>query len=989
MAGNRLEKYYSSFGGLDTRSNKLLSNPKTFRAGSKNFRYNFQDELQKANGFQHKNLSPGFINLGDIEYKYTDQNTGEEKSELLCVGSDGLLYRIRSHFLKITNLASATKYSFYYDEVADEYKFVLDGGYAAITVNSSFTMNQLKTAINGFGLSCDIVDDSGATVTSSKLAYYMDVTIDETLSLGVVTKASSRFWEVIEYPSKANNDDQVPFITSLNYYADPDYEGISSVNLNNSVYICDGGFVMKYDGKCVYRAGIPKILKPNQYGTANLNGFIITPTTAASGALTANQIYQYVYQAGFVDHQGSLVIGDYETSSEHLHMSINTGTTNAIENSINPIYRALDFPIFSCLVSGDQDIAASGGTITVAANHNIKVGMLLRIPVSNAALALPGYSYLMTRASAVTSTTISVELGMANASIFVTNPFGANFNAVGFHNSGFSLVSVSKYTTYPTLNPNYNYIAAGQVISGSGIQDKTFVVSANIQYPGATNESKDVVISKPTTTTTTGQTYSFYSYHTLLVNQQIINGGYAADSFKNTVGTPNSTNYWNPEIKFGAFLRVFRTVGNTDNLYRNIDLPLSHKYSQVYVDKFSDADAVNELSRLSILDSDVGGPLPRPCRYLTEWQGSLIQSGRPLDVSMLDQPYPGAVFSQYANLWGYPDDSYLGYKYTEADICDFQSVYWNNTPEGFPQDGLHEFQIKTKFNDRIKGVAENKDALFAFKERSTGVLVGSLAENDITLEVLEADVGCANHRTIKDVQGSLIWLDPVNGFFSCVAGRLPENIGFPISDQQKINLLKLDYSNACAGNFRKESLYVCSVGTTTFVYDYAYAGQNPRNCWYYWDRINVKSILSTSNDELLLNDGSITWKMKTTNSVYDFTDHKSAIDFLVNMAWLTAGAPTIDKHWIALWVNSIQGGFALDFTQYGNFLDTVIGSKLGVDFASESLGKKAVKLDFKAATPKLSGTSFGIRNNQKNKWVRIQGLEVQLSNDFDSGEPKK
>jgi hypothetical protein len=324
-------------------------------------------------------------------------------------------------------------------------------------------------------------------------------------------------------------------------------------------------------------------------------------------------------------------------------------------------------------------------------------------------------------------------------------------------------------------------------------------------------------------------------------------------------------------------------------------------------------------------------------------------------------------------------------------MADFQSVYWADylTPEGFPLDGLHEIAIDTKFSDKIKGVAPNKDALFAFKERSTAVLIGNFAQNDVTIEVLEADCGCISHKTIEEVRGALIWLDGINGFYSCVAGRLPENIGYPIQDYTKINAAGLNFSSASAANFRKESLYVCSVGTTTFVFDYADNGTMRRACWYIWDRINGQSVLATSDDKLLIWDNTRTWKMKLTNTKYDFTDHKSAISMSLLTAWASQGYPTIDKHYVGLWINSIQGDFTLTVKQYGNFLEDQIASQGNISMIAESSSKKFVKQQVKAAIPKLSSISFGIENAEKNKSVKIQGYEIQYSPDFNTGEPKR
>lgn len=392
------------------------------------------------------------------------------------------------------------------------------------------------------------------------------------------------------------------------------------------------------------------------------------------------------------------------------------------------------------------------------------------------------------------------------------------------------------------------------------------------------------------------------------------------------------------------------------------------------------------------MNAGEGSEIPRACKYLSAWQGQIVQAGRPVNTSYINSFYPSYYGNSLpTNAWGNEVVDKTGFLYTEANLCDFQSIYWNDTLniEGFPQSGLYEIAIDTKMADKIKGIAPNKDSFFALKERSCAVVSGDLAANNINYEVLESDAGCISHKTIEDVRGHLFWLDGINGFYSCVAGRIPDNIGFPIQDWQKINSTKLDYSKASAANFRKESLYVCAVGNTTFVYDYADNGNLRRNCWYIWDRVYGNSVLATSDDKLLIHDSSTTWKMKTTNSIYDFTDHKSAIHLVLNTAWSSQGFPTVDKHYLNLWINSIQGGFTTTVKQYGNYLEDSIASQSNVEFIAENSAKKFIKQPVKAYLPKLSSISFGIEHEEKNKWFRIQGYEIQFSPDFNTGEPKR
>lgn len=1012
--------------------------PKTFRDGSKNFRFDFEDNWIKANGFQHKAAFSSLVPVGVIEYKFTDLNSGEANTEILSVCTDGNLYRKKANYLKFSSLGTSVSYSFYYDEVADTYKFKLNS-YAEINVSDTMTMDQLRVAINAQGATCTIVDDDGATVTGSTcLAYLIDVVINQVLVVNqTVETASSWFLEQVEYPSKSVSLTEVPFVTTKNYYSSNEYEGISYTNLNNCVYISDGGFPLKYDGKQVYRAGVPKILAPYLNGQTNYSGFDLTSVQNANGTLYYDAVYQYAFRLAYYDSQGVKVTGTFDRGNTVEFMKGTVGNSNnCFALTYNQVDGVNNFPFYACQVNGTQNIPDAGGSLNVQSGHNIKAGMILRIPVSNNLVALTGYSYIYSKVASVTATTITLEKGKTSGVVpypfnniqslsatrtsgspNITNMFVqvANHTAVAASTTvtvtstanirvGDDMASTF-FTGTPTvtriIDATTIVVSFGATSSGSGatanfstgqrVSIGSLVtgtgITAGTTFTGL-GVSKFVGVLSANATASGTSTLTFTQYNGLVYNGQWLNAGYGPDELANTIGSPNLNFAYLPEIKVGAFLEVYRTQRNASTMLKMIELPIANNRTDIiFNDVFNDSELSSEL----LIDADEGSELPRACKYITQWQDQLVQGGRPVDPSLFDDYYPTSTGLAYVNQWNEPDLDYRNYKYTEAGLCDDQSIYWADslTPEGFPQDGLHEFRIESLYNDRVTGVIKNKDALFAFKERSTAILVGSLAENNVSLELLEADVGCVSHRSLQEVQGTVVWLDQFNGFYSCVAGRLPVHIGWKISDYQKDNTQGLDYRQAVSANFRKLSLYVCSVGSTTFVYDYASINEalQPRNAWYLWDRFNVKGLLATANDELLISDGTYIWKMKITNTKYDDTDHKSAINMVINMAWLTQGSPIIDKHYLGLWINSITGDFTLTVKQYGNFIDTMIAD-MTISFPAESPTKKTVKNDFKSNIAKLSGVSYGLENNEKNRLLKINGVELGYSADFDAGEPK-
>lgn len=904
---NTLEKFYSAFNGVDSRSNKLLQDPGTFRKGSKNMRYNFQDELQNAQGFQHRDDASGACAAGSIEYKFTNLETGESTTELLGVGTDGILRRKKSNILKFTNIGSGAYYSFYYSGTGTTFYFdVLNSSEAvisSITVSTTTTMAQLSTLLNAAGYTTIVVDDLGATVVgSTKKAYLGKCTIKAALSVGDNT-VSSWFWEQVPTP----NSSGVAFPVTVANFGSSNYQGISYTNLNNACFITDGGFPMKYDGKSVFRAGMPRVLAPLNLSVGNASGMVVSATTASGGGLTASALYGYKFRYGFINYNGEEILGTLDTNiftdRDYISTSL-AGGNNAITISYNGFnsINGQEFPVFACQVNGAQNIPSAGGTFNVDAGHNILAGMCLRIPISNAPLGYSGYSFIIARVSSVTATSITVEIGKTGG-----------------------------------LNPT-----------------------------SATD---------------------------LLIDNQIINGYWRDPIYENTItdvfNNPSSRQY-HPETICGAFIRVYRCKANVPNgpFYEVADIPIPQPgVNTSWTDTLADTNLITEY----VIDD--GYELPRACKYLQSYQNQLIQAGRPLNVDKIDSFYPsynGTI--PMTNSWSLTTVYKSLYAYTEINFCDYQSFYWNDalTSEGFPNDGTHEMRVDTIFNDAITGMYPNKEALFVFKSRSTSIHTGTLATNDLNSEILEGDTGCVGQRTIQEVDGYLLWLDEKKGFYSCVAGRLPVHVGYPIDDYQKINEEKLDYNTAVSANHRAQNLYFCFVGSTWFVFDHAEAmNGSERNCWYIWERFPVSSCLATANNELLAFDSTRTWEAKFTGSVYDYSDHTSAIDFKVLTAWWSLGMPIIDKHFIALWINSIQGNFELDVTQYGNYIDTVIATQNNVAFLAETATKKAIKEQIKATLPKLSSISYGMENNSVNTWVRIQGYEMQYSPDFTTGEPKR
>jgi hypothetical protein len=874
--------------GIDTRTNRLTMDPMSMREGTQNIIIDHNSDLTQRYGFGHVDVG-GYVSLGEVEYKFTDPDTGESRSEIVQVRDDGRLYRR----LQENGLSISSEHSLYFDGTT----FRIVVGLVEITFDETKTLASLSSDLTTAGVTNSVLGD-GLT-----LAYLLGTFVDETGSHYATT------WEAVPYPDVILDGSNAE-VWNTNPFPEADtglaLEGISAVNLNNCLYLTVGGFPLKYDGKMVYRAGVPKHLKANTVGSNTLSAYTVGAGATDNTSLP-NGVYYYSFQFGYRDAQGATYWGFQDASLQEGVNSVRTATNStddAVSIGVKDWVYGKDFGAVSCVVNGTQTIAAGGGTLTVDAGHNVKVGMCLMQPVyildtGSTRASSTFFGYYAAKVTAVTQTTIVLQTAIPGIGSF----------------------------------PDYTGTFVDNAVVGAG-------------YVTPILENKYLIDFD-----TTGSTLSVSSV----------------------------------QEPFGAFVRVYRSkVGAPDVLYRVFDLPVPYQgnsspnaFSVVYtaIDDKQDT-ALTEL----YLDNPTGEELPRACRYLTSWQNTLTQAGRPTDPSIANDKYPS---------WGnYPiivdvkgDFLFLDEIYSEASLCDDQSLYWadQNNLEGFPRSGLNENRIDTIFNDSIKGIFPNKDTLFAFKERSTAVLRGDLGANDIVTEVLESDAGLLDHRSVQEVEGALIWCDADKGFYTCIAGRLPIHIGYSISDQfLNDEVLK---TFAVAQNWARRDIYICYLPTKAFVFDYA----ERRGFWYEWTG-SFKSLVATADDELFLSDGTRFWKAKDTLTRWDCSDYKSPISAKMVSAWYNFKYPTIDKKFHRVWINSIQGDFTVLVEQYANYLSTLVGS-ISLSFLPE-LTKKFVKKEVKTNMEKLSSLSIGISHNTAAERVKIQGWELEYSSDYDLGEPK-
>lgn len=939
---HKTERHYNDFGGLDTRTNRLLMDPATCREGSKNWAIDFNDNLCKRFGFQHKAEPVAQEVVDTFEYRYLDIDTGANLSEILQVRNNGKLYRrydYSTFILTVTAASAAYYYSIVYDEALTLWRITFYNAsqvsIGQVTFNDSDPVTSLVSSVNLLAITGVTASFSGTGLVP---AYLLDTVVMEEFDKLANDVESNVIWSWQEVPYSGST---VPFPLAQSEYDSATYEGCTWLNLNNVIYITDGGWLMKYDGRSVYRAGVPKtfpmdvgvfvgqapapVTPPAANTGRGVGGFQVQDLATPTGATALpTGVYKYIYRYGFKDVNGSEYFGSsYLDGSDTTQYNVTVGASENPYHSIPYLKNGDGFGIFTCRLNGDQDWGTGAGpfTVDVDSGHNIVAGMSLMVPSYRSASPPAAFisslydAYFAAKVTAVTATTITVSNGPPG------DPGGGIFS----------------------VTPDNCVI--------------------NAYYVPADQEDKLI-----------------YNYETA------------------QAGRP-----------YGFFVDVFRTlIGADEPAYYVRSIPMPRVVGEEY--GFYDEETDANITQRGEFDPEEGNDLPRAGKYIAEWQEQIVQGGRTPDPSLKDEDYP-SWYLVYA-------DAFFLSKYSEAHLCDFGSVFWSDalTPEGFPQDGLHQESITSKFNDEISGMGENKDAFFVFRGKTVGLLTGSPATGEVQREILESNKGAISHKAIQEVGGRLIYMNEDSGFYSVTAGQLPIPIGYKIQDYFKNNPLqtrtdRLLLMRSRSVNFNTDDQYICyvpagykepsetsalpnpSASSLFFVLDFTETDKGTRGAWYVWQDVHANGgIVFDSNSDLLItsveDSASQLWRQKRTGTRYDCADHTEAVHFVMNSAWLTQNMPVIDKHWLRLWISSIIGSFSLTVKQYANFMDYMTGS-IDLSFAALSSSKKAVKQSTKLNQDKLSGISIGFENDTINEDVKINGWEIELSADFDPGEPKQ
>ena len=250
----------------------------------------------------------------------------------------------------------------------------------------------------------------------------------------------------------------------------------------------------------------------------------------------------------------------------------------------------------------------------------------------------------------------------------------------------------------------------------------------------------------------------------------------------------------------------------------------------------------------------------------------------------------------------YRDRIYLGNCDISATAYPYR-VYFSSVPSG----GSISWTVATDFVDvdyseEVKGLGENWDRLVIFTEYSAYMY------NQTEFKKVW-DRGCANHRTIKNSGGYMIWAD-MDGVWMSTGGR-PENISGRVKDFIQFTDMTAAFAEVVDEEYH---LYVGSVTVNGISYvNCSLIFNIPTSTWRvheYADNMTIfAKYYASGQDHLWMGDvsGDVHELGKYTDSTILTSDDGSDIHSMFQTGAISLNEPAINKRLNKLWVYADRG----------------------------------------------------------------------------------
>lgn len=306
----RLIKSFQNLKGLDLRSSDLLReqgaatqilNADLRQTGALNKRKGFQILQNPSGGF-------GTTSFGNVAL-----TTGVITEELLTVDDD--LHKMADATFTITYTGPDNAYYDVYLDTGEVYFDVYDNNIRKLNSNLGTGLETSPIAISALIIDINNLTNftcSGSTATNTPAAF---IPVQLNISVGAV---SFKYWTQVDTPSGYTT----PFSTHYAARNDADFQNASFAEVSDILLISNGyDDLHKYDGRRVYKAGLPKADTPT------------APITGSGGAWdTVNtstvlpkypRTVRYKVEIEYTDNKENITYG---TISEFVEVVITAAT---------------------------------------------------------------------------------------------------------------------------------------------------------------------------------------------------------------------------------------------------------------------------------------------------------------------------------------------------------------------------------------------------------------------------------------------------------------------------------------------------------------------------------------------------------------------------------------------------------------------------------------------------------------------------------------
>ena len=430
MAEYLSRKRYQNHFGIDLKSNDL-NRADEYASSLKNAQYKKSGSIEKRRGYQaHASTAGGY---GLVTYNRVDTEA-VEVPEIISI-SNTVHKLAQSTFTVVYGGADPScLISIYFDTMSSVYKCqILEGTILVLDQSLGigfdeavpYTINDLATAINGLaGFTATI---TGVTTIS---AAFIPIVRNHNLNDSDYETTASGW-------SAVNTTTATPLSGSDTHANDMDFENVSTVQLNNVLFLSNGyDYPQKYDGQTLYRAGVPTPAS-------------ITHALGGAGAVTGTN---YFHRARYtqIDNSGNFVEGNLAITTNGLApvaQSMNVTVANILAGS--------GFNTNCAVVAGAQAVV---NTITVddgsGGSHTMKVGDTAYFFDSVSS------SYVERPVTAVAGTTITIS----GAAVTVAdNAVISNNLRIGIYRNQTSIITPTLFYLVDEV-PN-NSFTATQVVA--------------------------------------------------------------------------------------------------------------------------------------------------------------------------------------------------------------------------------------------------------------------------------------------------------------------------------------------------------------------------------------------------------------------------------------------------------------------------------------------------------------------------------------------